>query len=327
MEKLLYNIVFAMFFMSCNSCSSTGEETITEDGGYLFAHMTDDSYGSMFYSVSDDGTNWRTLNGGKKICDYRGHPDFCLGKDDRYYMIGIEAGTQQPLLWATKNMITWGIEQTISQDVFDTKTIGYKTDSWYGAPKMYYDTDSGQYIITWHTADANLSMNGNEAHDKPYWKSIRTFYVLTSDFKVFTQPQRLFHFTGTHENMPTMDVIIRKENGIYYAFIKDERWPEDISEGYKAVHIAKSENLTGPYENPGRAITDNWREGQTLVRNPKDNGWYLYVERYPYEYTLYETTDIEGTWKKKEIKPLYVRHGSVVRVNESTYRAILKAYQ
>ena len=326
MGKLIYYIIWVSFFVNCNSCSSN-DEVKAGNGGYLFAHMTNDSYGSMFYSVSDDGKNWRILNKGQKICDYRGHPDFCLGKDGRYYMIGIESGTQQPLLWATKSMITWGVEQTIPKEIFDTSDAGYKVDGYYGAPKMYYDIDSGQYIITWHAADIHLSMSSDEEVNKLYWKSIRTFYVLTSDFKEFTKPQRLFQFTGFHENMPTMDVIIRKENGKYYAFIKDERWPEDAGEDYKAIHIAKSDNLTGPYENPGQAITDHWREAQTLVRNPNDDGWYLYVELYPYEYTLYEATDFESRWKAKEISPFYARHGSVVRVDESTYRAILKAYQ
>jgi hypothetical protein len=324
--KQLFYVIFGL--MAFNACVSPDKQTESPgNGGYLFAHMTNESYGSMFYSVSMNGTDWQSLNGGKKICDYRGHPDFCLGKDGRYYMIGIEAGTQQLLLWATKTMLTWGIEQQIPKEVFDTSEDGYKADSWYGAPKMYYDQESDQYIITWHAADARLSMNGNEEHDKPYWRSIRTFYVLTSDFSAFTKPQRLFYFTGIHENMPTMDVIIRKENGRYYAFIKDERWPGDVSAGYKAIHIARSDKLTGPYENPGAAITDTWREGQTLVRNSKDSGWYLYVERYPYEYTLYEAENFEGVWKSKAIKPFSARHGSVVRINEATYQAILKAYK
>jgi hypothetical protein len=192
---------------------------------------------------------------------------------------------------------------------------------------MYYDSDSEKYIITWHAADAGLNMGGSEDNNRNYWRSIRTFFVLTSDFKEFTEPQRLFHFTGIHENMPTMDVIIRKENGKYYAFIKDERWPGDVSEGFKAIRIAKSEKLTGPYSNPSTAITDTWREAQTLVRNLKDNGWFLFVERYPYEYTLYEAPSLEGPWKNKEIKNFSARHGSVVRIDEQTYRALLKTYQ
>jgi hypothetical protein len=328
MRKMIKHYFIAVAFMMCLTCCARKENrVVSENGGYLFAHMSNNSYGSLFYSVSDDGTDWRLLNKGQRICDYRGHSDFCFGKDGRYYMIGIEAGTQQPLLWATKNLITWGIEQNISKDVFDTAKAGYKADSWYGAPKMYYDADSKQYIITWHAADASLSRNGNEEHDKPYWRSIRTFYVLTSDFREFTQPHRLFHFTGKHENMPTMDVIIRKIDGKYYAFIKDERWPGDVSDGYKAIHIAKSDNLTGPYENPGPAVTDTWHEAQTLVRNPDDTGWYLFAENYPHKYDLYESVNIEGPWKKKEISAVNIRHGSVVRVDEPTYRAILTAYQ
>ena len=328
MKHLLCCVIGILLFVGCNGCSSNKEEAKPGNGGYLFAHMTTSDYGAMYYSVSQDGINWTTLNSGKKVSDYRGHPDFCLGKDGRYYMIGIQGGTWQPVLWATKSMITWGIEKQISQSVFNVDKLGHKTELiWYGAPKMFYDEDSGQYIITWHAAKDGLTTNGNEEHDKPYWRSIRTFYVLTSDFVTFTEPQRLFNFTGIHENMPTMDAIIRKVDGKYYSFIKDERWPGDVSEGYKAIRITKSENLTGPYENPGQAITDTWREAQTLARNPRDNGWYLFVERYPIEYTLYEASQIEGPWVKKNIASPDARHGSVVRIDETTYQALLKAFK
>lgn len=192
---------------------------------------------------------------------------------------------------------------------------------------MYYDRDSDQYIITWHAAKKGLTRNGDEEHDKDYWRSIRTFYILTSDFNTYTEPKRLFSFTGECENMPTMDAIIRKIDGKYYSFIKDERWPEDIAQGYKAIKMTKSDNLIGPYENPSAAITTNWREAQTLVQNPNNNGWYLFVEHYPLEYDLYEASSIQGPWIHREIKSPNARHGSVIWVDWTTYQAITRAYK
>ena len=85
--------------------------------------------------------------------------------------------------------------------------------------------------------------------DKDDWDSMRTLYVLTKDFETYTEPQKLFNFTGTDENMAIIDAIIRKVNGVYYAILKDERDPAVAPETGKTVRIATSSNLTGPYTN------------------------------------------------------------------------------
>ena len=78
-------------------------------GGYLFAHMTNANYGSLFYSISRDGLSWKTLNGGKVILEsYYGHPDICEGPDvfgeadRRWYMIGVVRGSSKESLVLTQ---------------------------------------------------------------------------------------------------------------------------------------------------------------------------------------------------------------------------------
>lgn len=57
---------------------------------------------------------------------------------------------------------------------------------------------------------------------KDDWDSMRTLYVLTKDFETYTEPQKLFNFTGADENMAIIVAIIRKVNGVYYAILKDD---------------------------------------------------------------------------------------------------------
>jgi hypothetical protein len=335
--KRYYLILVFCTVAICFGCGSPNNgskgQSREKTGAYLFAHMIHDNYGGMYYSVSEDGVNWTTLNDTLPVSAYRGHPDFCLGKDGRYYMIGVvmNEGVGQPVLWATDDLVKWKIEKQIPLSTMDVSAFGHETTKyWAGAPKMYYDKYSKQYIITWHAPLAGLAPGiPDDDATKRYWCSIRTFYILTSDFETFTTPQRLFAFTGEYENMPTMDVIIRKIDGKYYAFIKDERWPGDTPEGYKAISIAKSDNLTGHYENPWRPVTDTWHEAQTIVPKKGDpaNGWFLFVEHYPIEYALYEAITIEGAWTKKEIHSPDARHGSITWVDADTYKAILKAYK
>ena len=56
-------------------------------------------------------------------------------------------------------------------------------------------------FISWHACNDP---------DKDDWDSMRTLYVLTKDFETYTEPQKLFNFTGTDENMAIIDAIIRK---------------------------------------------------------------------------------------------------------------------
>lgn len=319
--------VFLVF--GCTGCERHGLTDEDSVSGYLFAHMSTSDYGSMYYSISTDGVHWETLNDGQRINEYRGHPDFCLGRDGRYYMIGVDGDTHKPVLWATSNLIGWGIERYLPESAFDVGEYGYFTEKvWYNAPKMYYDEDSDRYIITWHPAEAQYDRNDlTDEEEKDMWRSIRTFYILTEDFESFTEPQRLFNFSGEHENMPTMDAIIRKIDGRYYCFIKDERWPEDVKEGGKAVRITSSDNLTGPYCNPSEAVTDTWTEAQTLAAAPDGKGWFLFVEHYPLEYYLYYAPTIDGKWEKIEMTSPDARHGSVINITGERMLAVRRAYK
>lgn len=300
-----------------------GGASVSGNGGYLFVHMTDQNYGRMFYSVSRDGLVWETLNGGKVIIDsYLGHPTLTRGRDGKYYMIGVSTGQtpHYPVLWFSDDLVVWG-HRDLSPDIFDVSAFNYKNDTYYyGAPKVWYDSASGRYIITWHAGITGVD-NAQEE-----WESKRTFYILTEDFETFTPADRLFDFTGDDADMATIDTIIEKEGDTYYAIIKDERWPDKCPTG-KTIRIASSSSLTGPYTNPGPPVTPAWREAPSIVRSPDGQGWYLYTEQYPTAYELYRCSSLAGSmWSQVAFTPPVARHGWVMRIDETQYQAIVDAY-
>ncbi|MFT4054733.1 MAG: glycosyl hydrolase family 43, partial [Novosphingobium sp.] len=62
---------------------------IDPDKAYLFAHMTKERYGVLYYSVSRDGLHWQQVNGGRPVSeDYHGHASIARGADGRYYLVG-----------------------------------------------------------------------------------------------------------------------------------------------------------------------------------------------------------------------------------------------
>jgi hypothetical protein len=175
--------------------------------------MMKSDYGRLYYSVSKDGLHWKLLKKGKRVCkDYRGHPDICRGHDGRFYMTG---GSDRITIWVSDDLVSWSKLLELKPDVY--KTPDFKPqERIYGAPKIYYDKDTGQYLITWHTSQ------NNKLREKPeyYWAGQRTLYITSKDLNTFTAPRRLFRY-----DMATIDVIVRKIDGRYYAIMKDELYP------------------------------------------------------------------------------------------------------
>ena len=261
-------------------------------GGYLFAHMTNANYGSLFYSISRDGLSWKTLNGGKVILEsYYGHPDICEGPDvfgeadRRWYMIGVVRGSSKEslVLWHTTDLVVWK-NKVLDGEKFVVDHLGvYNEIPFVGAPKMFYDEASHQFIITWHAGEyyrKRQEATTNEElamYDRKNWETMKTCYILTEDFVDFTRPKRLFaaqdggdlapiYFTGADSDISLIDVIIRKFNGKYYAIMKDERWEDKAPKTHKSIRIASSDNLLGPYSNPGPSVSPNWREAPIIIR-------------------------------------------------------------
>ena len=324
MKHLHLIILAAASLLICSCASNKANEP--EYTGYLFAHMTNGNYGRLYYSVSRDAKQWQPLNNGEIVLDgYLGHPNIVRGAD-HFYMMGVttEGVLRAPVLWYTDDLITWN-RKDFSRDLFDVSAFDYVNESVYlGAPKIFFDEDNSRYIVTWHAYDPAVGPGD------PLWESMRTFYILTSDWENFTAPQRLFDFDGEDATMATIDVILNKEGGKYYALIKDERWPETVSTG-KTIRVASSDCLTGPYSNPSASITDSWEEAPVAVRKVDGKGWYLFTERYllsSNRYACYETDSFaSGEWTPVDIvSPDDGRHGCVIAVTEDEYQALLAKY-
>lgn len=287
---------------------------------YLFAHMTHQDYGKLYYSVSTDGLHWHSLNQKKRVFeDYKGHPDICKGHDGRYYIAGNTGdGSPDINFWVSDDLISWEKYSTFTPDLKSTPDYSYALQR-IGAPKIFYDQDSKQYVLTWHTPHKE----GGET----YWASQRTLYVLSKDLKTFSEhPTRLFDW-----DMGTIDVFIRKIGENYYAIIKDETYPTLYWTTGKTIRISKSASLLGPYSEPSASISPNFREAPMLIPSPDNKIWYLYYEQYPgVSYGLSIADNMNGPWFQasgytffsnwdKYSLPESVRHGCMITISNDEY--------
>src|SRR5690606_7559996 len=99
-------------------------------------------------------------------------------------------GDDQPDInfWVSDDLVTW---EKYSDYVPDLKQVPEfpKVLQRIGAPKLFYDRASSQYLLTWHTTH-DL---GKTDLPEPYWAGMRTLYVLSKDLKEFSGPPRKFY--------------------------------------------------------------------------------------------------------------------------------------
>lgn len=327
--------------MTLGACSNdepvfTPEDTnrpAETDGGYLFVFMTNTDYGKLFYALSRDCFEWETLNKGKIVNhDYIGHPDIIQGPDGTFHMMVVDGVNLYH--WTSTDLIDWDKQQIDEQAIKSAASEGFYVGYYYGAPKLYYDKDSDQYLMSWHACKV---AGGNDD-----WDSMTTLYTLTKDFKTFTHPQLLFNFTGEFEGMPTIDTIIRKVGNTYYAITKDERDHDLSPVTGKCIVICKSDKFTGPYGNPVKQVTPNdiYREAPIWVERPGNAGLAIYAESYnesPFGYNMFINTtgNPEDDWHERTFNGPCAsdgtnrsgaRHGCIVKVNEQVYQKLRATY-
>ncbi|MBN2485842.1 MAG: glycoside hydrolase family 43 protein [Bacteroidales bacterium] len=295
---------------------------------YLFAHMVHSDYGRLYYSVSTDGLQWQALNDGKRVFDgYKGHPDICKGHDGRYYIAGNQSD-ESPVInfWVSDDLIRWAKYSEFTPDLKSTPGYSHALQR-IGAPKIYFDIPSGQYMLTWHTPH----LEGTADDPERYWASQRTLYVLSKDLKSFSgPPQRLFSW-----DMGTIDVFIRKIEDNYYAIIKDETYPTLYWVTGKTIRISKSPALTGPWSEPSAPVSPNFREAPMLIPSPDNKIWYLYYEQYPgVSYGLSIADNMAGPWYQasgytffadwdKYSFPPRARHGCMITISKDEYQRLV----
>ena len=299
---------------------------------YLFAHMTTEHYGTLYYSVSLDGYHWLRVNGGEPVsADYHGHASIARGGDGRWYLVGNQ-GDDDPLIrfWVSDDLVRWTPFGTYRPDLNHVPGHAGALQR-IGAPKLYWDEPSRRFLLSWHTP----TVPGSPQDPERYWASQRTLYVLSPDLQRFPDsPRRLFAW-----DMATIDAMIARENdGRYCAVVKDERYPSADWITGKTIRISCADALLGPYPPPGPPLSPNFREAPTLIRAPGGRDWLLYYEQYAgTSYGLSTAQRLDGPWYQvsgntgvpawnRFEMPAGVRHGSMVPITRADYDRIVAAF-
>ncbi len=260
---------------------------------------------------SEDGMNWKPLNGGEVI--YRGRadaafrdPNIIEGPDGAYHMVWT-AKPRSIGYASSRDLVHWTDDILIP--VMDHEPRA--RNSW--APELFYDDENGRFLIFWSsTVDGEFLRT--QGFGDGTWNH-RIYYKTTEDFKTYSETKLLYD-----PGFNCIDATIKKAGpGKYLMFLKNET----LFPTKKNIVVAKSASAEGPYGKASPSISDNWVEGPSAVRI--DGRWIVYFDEYTrHRYGAVASSDLrKWDYIGGELKvPEGARHGSVLVVP----RDILKGF-
>ncbi|MCM4157225.1 family 43 glycosylhydrolase [Gramella sp. AN32] len=291
---------------------------LEKDSLFLFSYFKGNGEDGLHLAYSENGKNWNTLNNDQsflkpELGNEKLMRDPCIIKvDGEYHMVWTVGWKEKGIGYASsKDLIEWSNQKFIP--VMENEENA--RNCW--APEITYDKQSKEYLIYWastiHGKFNETAAKGDEGYNH------RIYYTKTKDFKTFSQTQLLFD-----PGFNIIDATIKKYNGIYYMFLKDET----RNPAQKNIKIATAHELSGPYSNVTSPITGNyWAEGPTVAKI--NDYWYVYFDKYTdKKYGAVRSKDLKN-WEdvSAQIKfPLGTRHGSVLPISKNALKKLRNSF-
>ncbi len=161
-----------------------------------------------------------------------------------------------------------------------------------------------------------------------YWSSVtdesarqRLWYCTTQDFEHFSEPEVLFDPGYT-----VIDGTLRHALGKWWLFYKDERGYNAEGTPNKAIRLAVSDSLYGPYEPVGGLLTGHLSEGPAVFW--WQGKWYLAYEYFMAgRYALSESDDLLHWRELEDVHfPETARHGSFCVISRAELERLQRSW-
>jgi beta-xylosidase len=273
----------------------------------MFSYFVGNGEDGLHLATSNDGLKWEALNDNKSfltpaVGEDKLMRDPCIisGPDGKFHMVWTVSWKEKGIGYASSDdLFNWSEQKSIP-------VMKHEPDAkncW--APEVFWDKNSGQYLIFWSTTIPGRFPETEKTGDDKY--NHRMYYVTTKDFITFSET-KLFYDQGFN----VIDGTLIKEAGKYVLFLKDEtRTPPQ-----KNIRIATSRELTENYSKPTLPITgDYWAEGPTPIKI--GDWWIVYFDKYvDHKMGAVRSKDLKN-WEdiSEQISfPEGTRHGTVFKV-------------
>lgn len=282
---------------------------------WVFAYFKGNGTDGLHLAYSTNGYQWKALKGDSSFLKPAAGKDKLMrdpciirGANGTFHMVWTVSWGERTIGYASSNdMVNWSEQQAITV-MPDTTTL----NAW--APEIFYDSNTKNYMIYWaSTIPGKFPWAGMDSTKGKY--NHRMYYVLTKDFKTFTNTKVLYD-----KGFSVIDATIHKDGNKYMMFLKNE----NDAPVEKNLRIATSKSFDKDYSEPTAPITGNyWAEGPTVLRN---NGkWIVYFDKYrDHKYGAIESTDLKN-WTEVSDKislPSGIRHGTILEITAAELAAL-----
>jgi hypothetical protein len=283
------------------------------DGVFLFSYFMGNGEDGLHLARSDDGMNWRALNGGRSFLQptvgenkLMRDPCLLLGPDGVFRMVWTTAWWGHTIGYAhSRDLIHWEDQQAIPVMAGEPSAV----NCW--APEVVYDDVQRHYLIYWATTiPGRFAATDETGRTKPEQRLLnhRIYATTTDDFVTFA-PTRLYYDGG----FDAIDATLAQNGGEWLLFVKNETERPAAEKNIRLVH---AQTAMGPFSAPSAPITGNyWAEGPTSIRI--DGWWYVYFDKYrDKRFGVVRSRDLIH-WEDVSAllhMPAGIRHGTVLRV-------------
>ncbi len=278
---------------------------------YLFSTFREPATDGLYLAWSDDGYHWNDLGGpylrpavGKQ--KVMRDPSVVRGPDGTFHMVWTSSwkGDSGFGYASSKDLIHWSGQTLVPVMQHEPATVNV----W--APELFYDADSGLYIVIWASTIPYRFEKGIEEEMNNH----RMYCTTTRDFIHFTET-RLFLDPG----FSVIDaVIVKRGDGDYVLVLKDNTRP------FRNLRVGSGSHPLGPYGGISEPFTPLFTEGPTALNLEDD--WLVFFDAYrDKNYGAVRTRDfIHFTDITPEISlPPGHKHGTVFKAD----RRILKGLE
>jgi hypothetical protein len=290
------------------------------DNVYMFCYFKGNGDG-LHLAYSSDGYSWNALFNDSillkpSISKDKLMRDPCIikGGDGKYHMVWTVSWADRGIGYASStDLLHWSEQKFIPVMMHEDSA----RNSW--APEVTYDSKKKQYMIYWATTIAGrFAQKDTSAEGRK--NNHRIYYVTTKGFSEFSKTKLLYE-----PGFSVIDASIVQDKKRFVMFLKNET----KSPVQKNLRVAFAKKLTGPYSEPGPAITGKyWAEGPTAIKIGEK--WIVYFDKYTsHKYGAVESTDLT-TWTdvSDSIRmPKGIRHGTAFVISKKDFEQLQAAKQ
>ncbi len=244
-------------------------------------------------------------------------PFILEGPDGLFHMVWTVSWKERGIGYASsKDLISWSEQKYLP--VMEHEPAA--RNCW--APEMVWDAENERYLIFWATTIPGRFPQTDGQNSKGQGDpglNHRLYCVTSRDMKSFS-PTRLFFDQGFN----VIDAAIVRDGARYLMFLKDETNAPFVQQ--KNIRWTLAPNADGPYRPVSAPITGRfWCEGPSPIKIGEE--WVVYFDRYrENRYGAVVSGDLKA-WRDISdslLFPAGARHGTVLRVSESTWARLME---